>query len=81
MKQAGVYLVVLGLAVAGIFTCGGCATGDVAHPVSMGCVDPLAADCDDPSAYPSLRAMLPTAPPGMTPPPKLFVPIPEGASK
>jgi hypothetical protein len=52
---------------------GGCASLGTDKPPSMGCVDPLAADCDDPSAYPPLTAQLPP-----WPFPRLLVPIPEG---
>jgi hypothetical protein len=51
-----------------------CAT--TGRPPSMGCLDPLAADCDDPSAYPPLTAMLPP-----WPFPRLLVPLPEGDRK
>ncbi len=42
----------------------------------MGCLDPLAADCDDPAAYAPLTAQLPP-----WPFPRLVKPIPEGARK
>jgi hypothetical protein len=48
----------------------GCATAGPGP--SMGCVDPFASDCKDPSAYPSLRAQLPKSPF-----PFLFKPLPE----
>lgn len=41
-------------------TSAGCAT--TGRRVSMGCVDPLDADCDDPAAYKSLTAILPPWP-------------------
>lgn len=48
----------------------GCATTGL--PPSMGCLDPLAPECDDPSAYPPLTAQLPP-----WPFPRLFQAIPE----
>lgn len=38
----------------------------------MGCMEPLAKDCDDPTAYPPLVAMLPP-----WPFPRLLQPLPE----
>jgi hypothetical protein len=49
----------------------GCATAGPGP--SMGCLDPLAKDCDDPTAYPPLTAQLPP-----WPFPRLLVPLPEG---
>lgn len=48
----------------------GCAT--TGKPPSMGCQDPLSQECDDPSAYKPLTAMLPKGPPGMFPFPRLL---------
>ncbi len=64
MKQAGVYLVALGLAVAGIFTCGGCAT--FGPPPAC---NPVARQCNE-ADYPPLTEMLPP-----WPFPRLLMPI------
>jgi hypothetical protein len=57
------------LAAAAALACGCATTG---KPPSMGCLDMLAADCDDPSAYPPLTAQLPP-----WPFPRLIKPLPE----
>jgi hypothetical protein len=49
----------------------GCAT--TGTPPSMGCLDVLAPDCDDPTAYPPLAAQLPP-----WPFPRLMTPLPGG---
>lgn len=49
-----------------------CATVEGERRVSMGCLDVMSQECDDPTAYPPLAAMLPVAPPGMRPFPRLI---------
>lgn len=51
---------------------GGCAATGSNRGPSMGCLDPVAKDCDDPAAYPPLTAQLPS-----WPFPRLLVPLPE----
>lgn len=50
----------------------GCATTGTGKPPSMGCIDVMSEDCDDPSAHPPLAAMLPP-----WPFPRLIQPLPE----
>lgn len=73
MKVLSISLAVAAL-VAFVLLFGGCATtAPAGRHVSMGCEDPLAKDCDDPTAYPPVTLLLPP-----WPFPKLLVPIPEG---
>jgi hypothetical protein len=67
-RAVAVFLLVLG-----VLFLGGCATG---RPPSMGCMEPLAADCDDPTAYPPLVAQLPP-----WPFPRLLQPLPERTTR
>ena len=63
--------VVVGLVLAAfVLLAGGCAT--TGRGPSMGCLDPLASDCDDPTAVAPLTAMLPP-----WPFPRLMQPLPE----
>lgn len=69
--------VVAMLVVGALFLLHGCATVEGEKRVPMGCADPLSQDCDDPTAYPPITAMLPPWPfPRLLPEQQPYTPPP-----
>jgi len=76
MLLAVVALVVFVLLFGGCATTGGPTAADWDR-----CESKRVIDACNPADYPPLTEILPKSAPGMTPPPQLFVPLPEGDRK